>query len=211
MPAVHVSASDRYNEGEYISSRDDAYTGSNSRNNGRIVNGHSTTDRASPGNERRYKDQSRNFSCSNSREKARFSSYHNVREEAHGSSYPNSKEEAYSSYSNSRDESSYKAAKSQPKSKSAPQTAWRTSSPTRPKIGILHTTLHILPTATDGEIGRAPKLHRIAIHPDKLKKSGMSLTEKWKTDEQAKDVAHAAEILGDAQSREKYDRSVAKG
>ncbi len=58
---------------------------------------------------------------------------------------------------------------------------------------------------------RAGKVRRIAVHPDKLKKPGMSVAEKEKIDKVATDVAYAADILGDEKTREKYDHNVVRG
>ena len=58
------------------------------------------------------------------------------------------------------------------------------------------------------EIAQAARKRRIEVHPDKLKKPGMSDEELLKIDEIAKQVGWAADILLDERRKAKYDREL---
>ncbi len=65
--------------------------------------------------------------------------------------------------------------------------------------------LHISPNATADQIKRACKKKRIEVHPDKMKKRGMTKDQLAQIDETAKKVGTAAEVLGNATTRREYD------
>ena len=68
-----------------------------------------------------------------------------------------------------------------------------------------YATLGILPTATLDEVRAAAKKRRVATHPDKCKKPGMTEAQKMEIDEEAKRVGEAAVNLSDESLRAKYD------
>ena len=66
--------------------------------------------------------------------------------------------------------------------------------------------LEISRLATEGEIKSAVKRRRVEVHPDRLKKAGMSDVECTKIDALAAQVGEAADILSNPAQKEKYDR-----
>lgn len=68
-----------------------------------------------------------------------------------------------------------------------------------------YAVLHISPNATADQIKRASKKKRIEMHPDKMKKRGMTKDQLAQIDETAKKVGMAAEVLGNATTRREYD------
>lgn len=69
------------------------------------------------------------------------------------------------------------------------------------------------PLATSEEIKSAAKRRRVEVHPDKLKKSGMSDSERAKIDAAAAEVGQAADVLSNPEQKLEYDRQLyaAKG
>lgn len=67
--------------------------------------------------------------------------------------------------------------------------------------------------ATPAEIKSAAKRRRVEVHPDKLKKPGMSDSEQAKIDGEAAKVGEAADVLQNPQQKWEYDRQLyaAKG
>ena len=63
--------------------------------------------------------------------------------------------------------------------------------------------------ASPDEIGRAAKLKRVEVHPDKCVKPDMSEGEKAKAYEIAAAVGQAADVLTDAELKWRYDKKVA--
>ncbi|MDI1487888.1 MAG: hypothetical protein OHK93_007161 [Ramalina farinacea] len=68
-----------------------------------------------------------------------------------------------------------------------------------------YATLGITPTATLEEVRAAAKKRRIATHPDKCKKPGMTEAQIKEIDEEAKRVGEAAVCLSDKNARARYD------
>ncbi|KAF6219842.1 hypothetical protein HO133_003667 [Letharia lupina] len=68
-----------------------------------------------------------------------------------------------------------------------------------------YATLKIGPHATDKEIKSAAKRRRVEVHPDKLKKEGMSDSERVKIDAAAAMVGHAADVLQNPEQKLRYD------
>ena len=69
-------------------------------------------------------------------------------------------------------------------------------------------TLRLDPLATDEEIKSAAKRRRVEVHPDKLKKPGMSTSELAKIDDAAAKVGQAADVLQDPKQKLEYDRKM---
>lgn len=69
------------------------------------------------------------------------------------------------------------------------------------------------PLATSEEIKSAAKRRRVEVHPDKLKKPGMSDSERAKIDAAAAEVGQAADVLSNPEHKLEYDRQLyaAKG
>ena len=70
--------------------------------------------------------------------------------------------------------------------------------------------LRIPPTASAGEVGRAARKRRIEVHPDRLKRPNMSKQKQDEIDEAAKAVGMAADVLGNEDKRNEYDRGLRK-
>ena len=68
-----------------------------------------------------------------------------------------------------------------------------------------YATLKLGPSATDEEIKSAAKRRRVEVHPDKLKKEGMSESERAKIDEAAAKVGQAADVLQNPEQKREYD------
>ena len=71
-----------------------------------------------------------------------------------------------------------------------------------------YATLKLGPFATDEEIKSAAKRRRVEVHPDKLKKEGMSESERAKIDEAAAKVGQAADVLQNLEQKREYDRKL---
>ena len=69
-------------------------------------------------------------------------------------------------------------------------------------------TLRLDPLATDEEIKSAAKRRRVEVHPDKLKKPGMSTSELAKIDDAAAKVGQAADVLQNPKQKLEYDRKM---
>ena len=67
-------------------------------------------------------------------------------------------------------------------------------------------TLGLSSEASMDEIKSAARKMRVATHPDKLKKPGMSESQLKQIDERAAKVGEAAQILSDPKSKKAYDR-----
>ncbi|KAI4136958.1 MAG: hypothetical protein L6R39_007537 [Caloplaca ligustica] len=74
------------------------------------------------------------------------------------------------------------------------------------KVHDLYGLLKLHPSSSQEEIAQAARKRRIEVHPDKLKKPGMTDVELRKVDETAMEVGFAADILLDPKKRAKYDR-----
>lgn len=72
----------------------------------------------------------------------------------------------------------------------------------------LYGDLRIHPSSTQGEIAQAARKRRIEVHPDKLKKPGMTDKELEKIDQTAMQVGRAADILLDPEKKAKYDKKL---
>ena len=84
----------------------------------------------------------------------------------------------------------------------------RAPSPVKEDTSTTHdyyATLGIAPTATLEEVRAAAKKRRIATHPDKCKKPGMTEAQIREIDEEAKRVGEAAGCLSDKNERARYD------
>ena len=84
----------------------------------------------------------------------------------------------------------------------------RAPSPVKEDASSTHdyyATLGITPTATLDEVRAAAKKRRIATHPDKCKKPGMTEAQIMEIDEEAKRVGEAAVTLSDKNARARYD------
>ncbi|KAL8917811.1 MAG: hypothetical protein Q9208_007740 [Pyrenodesmia sp. 3 TL-2023] len=79
-----------------------------------------------------------------------------------------------------------------------------------PSQGIppLYACLKVHPTSSRDAIAEAARRRRIEVHPDRLKRPGMTQSELNGIDERAKNVGHAADVLLDAAKRSKYDREM---
>ncbi|KAI4128037.1 MAG: hypothetical protein LQ338_002928 [Usnochroma carphineum] len=73
-------------------------------------------------------------------------------------------------------------------------------------IPNLYGLLRVHPFSTQEQIARAARKRRIEVHPDKLKKPGMTDLELGKIDETAMEIGYAADLLLDPEKRAKYDR-----
>ena len=84
------------------------------------------------------------------------------------------------------------------------------ASPVEPteKLPDHYAILQVGPCATHEQIKSAAKRRRIEVHPDRLKKPGMSESEVAKIDKEAAEVGQAAEVLSNPTLRQEYDRSV---
>ena len=71
-----------------------------------------------------------------------------------------------------------------------------------------YATLEIGPLATEEEIKGVAKRRRVEVHPDKLKKPGMSASEIAKIDDEAAKVGQAADVLQNPKQRLEYDRKL---
>ncbi|KAL8994583.1 MAG: hypothetical protein Q9188_007026, partial [Gyalolechia gomerana] len=69
--------------------------------------------------------------------------------------------------------------------------------------------LKVDPSSTQADIVQAARKRRVEVHPDKLKKPGMSDEELEKIDQVAMQVGWAADVLLDLEKRAKYDRKLA--
>ncbi|KAL8931655.1 MAG: hypothetical protein Q9211_006813 [Gyalolechia sp. 1 TL-2023] len=69
--------------------------------------------------------------------------------------------------------------------------------------------LKIDPWSTQADIIQAARKRRVEVHPDKLKKAGMSEEEVNKIDQVAMQVGWAADVLLNLETRLKYDRELA--
>lgn len=81
-----------------------------------------------------------------------------------------------------------------------------------PSQGIppLYEYLKAHPLSSHEKIAEAARKRRIEVHPDRLKRPGMTAAELKKIDERAKDVGYAADVLLDPVKRSKYDREMAE-
>ncbi|KAI4203832.1 MAG: hypothetical protein LQ346_001709 [Caloplaca aetnensis] len=70
----------------------------------------------------------------------------------------------------------------------------------------LYERLRVHPLSSNTQIAHAAKKKRIEVHPDRLRKPGMTERELQEIDEIAKDVGYAADVLQDADKRRKYDK-----
>lgn len=70
----------------------------------------------------------------------------------------------------------------------------------------LYERLRVHPLSTAAEIAQAAKKRRIEVHPDRVRKLGMTERELEEIDEIAKDVGYAADVLQDAEKKRRYDR-----
>lgn len=68
--------------------------------------------------------------------------------------------------------------------------------------------LEISPLATEAEIKRAARRKRVEVHPDKLKRPGMSDLELDKIDAGAAKVGQAADVLQNLEQKLEYDRKL---
>ncbi|KAL8746150.1 MAG: hypothetical protein Q9184_007784, partial [Pyrenodesmia sp. 2 TL-2023] len=75
-------------------------------------------------------------------------------------------------------------------------------------IPPLYAYLKVDPTSSHDAIADAARKRRIEVHPDRLKRPGMTQPELKEIDETAKDVGYAADVLLDAAKRSKYDREM---
>lgn len=71
-----------------------------------------------------------------------------------------------------------------------------------------YAALKLSPLATNEEIKSAAKRRRVEVHPDKLKKLGMSDSERAKIDVAAATVGQAADVLQDPEQKLGYDRKL---
>lgn len=69
--------------------------------------------------------------------------------------------------------------------------------------------LKVDPSSTQADIVQAARKRRVEVHPDKLKKPGMSDEELERIDQVAMQVGWAADVLLDLEKRAKYDRKLA--
>lgn len=81
------------------------------------------------------------------------------------------------------------------------------------KLPDHYAALKLGPLATSEEIKSAAKRRRVEVHPDKLKKPGMSDSERAKIDAAAAEVGQAADVLSNPEHKLEYDRQLyaAKG
>ena len=70
--------------------------------------------------------------------------------------------------------------------------------------------LGISSRASSKEIGQAARKKRMAVHPDKLKRSGMSTNQLRSIDEIAASVGQAADVLMDPKQKKDYDEQRAR-
>lgn len=75
-------------------------------------------------------------------------------------------------------------------------------------IPPLYQYLKVHPASSHDAIAEAARKRRIEVHPDRLKRPGMTQSEVKEIDERAKDVGYAADVLLDAAKRSKYDREM---
>ena len=72
-----------------------------------------------------------------------------------------------------------------------------------PDFYVILETSHL---ATEVEIKRAARRKRVEVHPDKLKRPGMSDSERDKIDAGAAQVGQAADVLQNLEQKLEYDR-----
>ena len=73
-----------------------------------------------------------------------------------------------------------------------------------------YSVLGISPRASSDEIRKAARTMRVESHPDKLKKSGMSRSQKEEVDNWAAKIGQAADVLTDPHQKVKYDEKRAR-
>lgn len=76
------------------------------------------------------------------------------------------------------------------------------------KMSDHYATLQLDPFATDAEIKNAAKRRRVEVHPDRLKKVGMSDSERAKIDAAAAKIGQAADVLQNPEQKREYDRKL---
>ncbi|KAL8684709.1 MAG: hypothetical protein Q9218_008175 [Villophora microphyllina] len=92
-----------------------------------------------------------------------------------------------------------------PRRKTRPQKPPKSSSIPKPSAPDFYNVFDISPLSTHAEIEKAAKKKRIEVHPDKLKKDGMTAQELRMIDERTKLVGGAADTLLDEALRRVYD------